>query len=122
MTDRRNSTVADVSGFSMGFRFSKKRAGSNSIDSEGRVKRLRVSTATSVFVFSFTSTVLAQGNSGNLLQQAVKGTLKPATIYVTSGSTILTNRSSHKSWQALESLSLPAVTNYRYFLEPRPYS
>jgi hypothetical protein len=55
------------------------------------VEKLRISITASVFAFScWMSTAFAQGTTDSLLQQAMKGTLKPATINVASGSTILT--------------------------------
>ena len=54
------------------------------------MEKLRLSIGVSVFVFICTNTAFAQGSRDSLLQQAVRGTLKPGTINVASGATILT--------------------------------
>jgi len=73
------------------------------------VEKLRIWITASVFVFSLMSTAFAQGTTDSLRQQAVKGTLKPATINVASGGTVLTKRAPFFSGGLLAAVATDAV-------------
>ena len=69
------------------------------------MEKLRIWITASVFVFSLMSTAFAQGTTDSLRQQAVKGTLRPATINVASGGTVLTKRAPFFSGGLLAAVS-----------------